>query len=234
MGCYVIAEIGVNAGKDLDVAKRLIDAAIEAGADACKFQLWQPETFPDLEPYRLSIYELHQLQHYAMRNGIDWFCTPFDKQSVYDLEELGMTTWKIPSNRAVWDNQPMLEAIKNVKQRKLTLISCGCASDIEIEKVYMSMQTSRYPILMRCISKYPTQEREIQVTRNAGDYIYTGLSDHSICIYAPAVAVALGAQVVEKHLTLSRNQAGPDHASSLEPDEFKLMVKMIRKVEARG
>jgi len=207
----------------------LTNAAIEAGASAVKFQHWQQETFPDLEPYRLGINNLHQLQHYAVRNGIEWFCTPFDTRSVYELEELGMSIWKIPSNRAVWDNKEMLEAIANVKNRKLTLISCGCAITDELDAVFEQMIGVGRVFYVACVSKYPTPELEVDLGSNG----YDGISDHSTCIYAPSVAVALGATVIEKHLTLDRNQEGPDHASSLEPDEFKLMVKMIREVEGR-
>lgn len=230
MACFIVAECGVNHNGDVDTAVKLIDAAIEAGASAVKFQHWQPETFPHLEPYRLGIDMLHQLQHYAQRNRIEWFCTPFDTKSVHELKEIGMTIWKIPSNRAVWDNKEMLEAIRNVNNRKHTIISCGCASAESVIDLCSSLIDTGVVSCVTCVSKYPTAEYEIDIMASCN---CDGISDHSTCIYAPAVAVALGATVVEKHLTLNRNQPGPDHTSSLEPDEFKLMVKMIREVEQR-
>ena len=229
MGCFIVAEIGVNHNGDFDTALKLIDAADECRVNAVKFQLWQPETFPHLEYLRLSNEQIHELSHYAMRNNLEWFCAPFDIPSVEFLESIGMTIWKIPSNRVVWDNKEMLKRIDGAKCAKWIIISNG-------------LKYERYPIRgwafhgrvtwLYCISKYPVPEIEIDFLSRPSPCEW-GFSDHSTCIFAPVVAVYKGACYIEKHLTLDRNQEGPDHKASLEPVEFKRMVEMVREVEGR-
>ncbi len=247
---FIIAEIGVNANGNIETAKRLIEFAKWAGADAVKFQMWAKVTFPKLEDLRFWTHEMRELFEYCNQVDIEWFCTPFDVQSVEFLVGEGMTIWKIPSNRIVLDNAEMLEAIAKIENKKRLIISTG-AFDVKrgTLKFYTQIESllqkiSTYPInnstisILHCISKYPTDPLDANLSKITQMLNWLslygcniGLSDHSETISIPIAAVALGATVIEKHITLDRNSEGFDHRASIEPNEFKQMVSCIREVE---
>lgn len=248
---FIISECGINHNGNIETAKRLIEFSKWAGADAVKFQMWGVNTFPDLKHLVFSPIAYNHIFAYCESISIKWFCTPFDINSVNFLDDLGMTIWKIPSNRTVLDNKEMLEAISKIENKKRLIISCGAFdvkaggglefySDIEkLLKRLNAFKTSNLKIdILYCISKYPTLPtdynlRKIITMKNWLPFYgcNIGLSDHSATISIPVAAVALGATVIEKHITLDRNQIGEDHKASIEPAEFKDMVKMIREIE---
>lgn len=245
MKTTIVAEIGVNHNHNLDTAHRLIDEAKKAGADYVKFQLWEYDTFPKLDTYRLTHKSVEFVKKYAKKKGIGWFCTPFDIPSIEFLDSIDMDIWKIPSNAAVVKRIDVMDAIKRVTNRKWLLVSTGIstrAEQIMIRGMFKGL--FKKIVMLYCISKYPAQPKDFNLhemqklprlqTVIGGDFYYAGeygLSDHSTTISIPVAAVALGATVIEKHLTLNRNQEGPDHKASLEPQEFAEMVKYIREVE---
>jgi len=245
---FIVAEIGVNHSGNLETAKQLIRLSKWAGADAVKFQTWHKGTFPELENLRFNLMDFEDIFDYCNRIGIKWFSTPFDIWSVKFLESEGMTIWKIPSNRAVLDNKEMLEAIAKIENKKRLIISTGAFNQEglgfynDIDNIFFKMglyhmEKSKISLLY-CISKYPTLPIDYNlqkiITMKNWLAFYgcnIGLSDHSATISIAVAAVALGATVIEKHITLDRNSEGPDHKSSITGKEFKQMVSCIREVE---
>lgn len=251
---FIVAEIGVNHNGDCDQAAKLIDFAVEAGVDAVKFQLWQLETFPQLEDLRLSAAGLMSLKTYARGKGLEWFCTPFDLRSAELLAEyFAMDIWKLPSNKTVWQNQKLIDFVFNQVRwggKKKLFISMGYLSKLADIYVLTCRTKDEWKesnvdlTFMHCVSKYPTPCEEsnllrvFQLFKYFSDYRHkfnkhpaVGLSDHSGLPEIPVAAVALGASVIECHLTEDKNQEGPDHKASLNPEEFASMVKMVRNVE---
>ena len=242
---FIVAEIGINHNKDMNTAKELVRIAKESGADAVKFQLWKQKTFPHLEDYRLTNSQISELINgYAPLNGMVAFCTPFDYESVLWLDELGQSIWKIPSNNAVWSHDFMILAIQKAKNRKVTFVSTGLGSEygnMELREMLLRMNKGdkRKTVCMYCISEYPTNPESYNFRNFIRDWgspgRHLGFSDHSLSTSLPAAFVAKMGEynetVIEKHLTLDRNQEGPDHCASLEPHEFRTMVENIREVE---
>ena len=249
---YVIAEAGANHNRDLAVARRLIDAAADAGADAVKFQtytgkdLYSSRTprFEYLEDER-SPQELldaialprewqPQLAEHAADRGIHFFSSPFDRAAVDGLRELGVPAMKIASFELV-----DLPLIRHAAAAGVPMIlSTGMAVLGEIEDALGAVADAgnREVALLRCASVYPAPPeimnlRAMATLREAFG-VPVGLSDHTPGIAIPAGAAALGAQLVEKHFTISRGMEGPDHPFALEPDELAAMVAAIRDVEA--
>ncbi len=234
---FIVAEIGVNHNGNIETAKSLIRYSKWAGADAVKFQMWNVSTFPKLKDLVFSPIAYNHLFSYCESIGIKWFCTPFDVWSVEFLKSLGMDIWKIPSNRIVLDNKEMLEAIGRVRKKRL-IMSMGASTMQEALKVLTIIQQNSdhdYRLaLLYCISKYPAMPDDFSfedMVKLKGLGYAFGLSDHSTTISIPIAAVALGASVIEKHITLDRASEGPDHLSSIEPVQFKRMVTQIREVE---
>lgn len=253
--CFIIAEAGVNHNGDIDLAKKLIDLAKEAGADAVKFQTfkteevvirsaekagYQKETTPSeesqydmIKKLELSEEDFKDLFTYAQEKGILFLSSPFDKGSVDLLSELGISAFKIPSGEIT--NFPLLKHI--ARKRKPIILSTGMATQGEVEEALEVIKAEGIEdiILLHCVSSYPAkiEDMNLKAMETLGNTfkLSVGLSDHSLGLTIPIAAVALGACVIEKHFTLDKNLLGPDHKASLEPDELKQMVKAIRDVE---
>jgi N,N'-diacetyllegionaminate synthase len=253
----IIAEAGVNHNGDLDMAKQLVDVAAEAGADLVKFQTFNASRlvtesaskadyqilstgenesqYEMLSRFEMSV-EMHEelIRHCAIRN-IGFFSTGFDIESIDLLVSLGQSKFKIPSGEIT--NLPYLRHIGLLD--KPVILSTGMADMDEIKAaidVIEKAGTSRSNItVLHCTTEYPTPMDEVNL--NAMKSIQTafgvgvGSSDHSIGIEIAIAAVAMGACVIEKHLTIDRTLPGPDHMASLEPEELKSMVTAIRNIE---
>ena len=254
---FVIAEAGVNHNGDPEIAKRMIDAAVSAGANAVKFQTFKADRITirqapkadyqiattgkkETQFEMLKKLELDEASHkklidYCKRKGIIFLSTPFDNESIGLLAGLGLDTFKVPSGEIT--NLPYLMKIGGMKKR--IILSTGMADMKEIEEalaVLVGAGTSREEItLLHCNTEYPTPFKDANllamVTMKNAFGLSVGYSDHTPGIEASIAAVALGAEVIEKHFTLDRNMEGPDHKASLEPYELRAMVKAIRNVE---
>jgi N,N'-diacetyllegionaminate synthase len=251
---YVIAEAGANHNRDLATARALIDVAVDAGADAVKFQtysgrgLYSTKTprFKYLEPLTdQSPSELledislprewqAELDGYARERGIHFFSTPFDLDAVRELDALDVPVLKIASFEIV---DPQLIRAAAATGRPL-LISTGMAVLGEIEDALAAAVDGGAPAvgLMQCTSVYPAPAERINLramaTMERAFRVPVGLSDHSLGEAVPIAAAALGAAFVEKHFTLDRSMTGPDHPFALEPQELRAMVAGIRAAQA--
>jgi N,N'-diacetyllegionaminate synthase len=253
----IIAEAGVNHNGDIGLAKQLVDAAAEAGADLVKFQTfsadrlvthdapkaeYQAQTagnaqsqFAMLKKLELSP-QMHQnLLSYCRSRDIDFFSTGFDIESLDYLASLGLDRFKIPSGEIT--NLPYLRHVGAFG--KSLILSTGMATLGEIEAALDVLEIAGTPrsriTVLHCNTEYPTPMQDVNLRamcsiRDAFG-VEVGYSDHTAGIEVPIASVALGAKVIEKHLTLDRNLPGPDHMASLEPDEFAAMVGAIRNIE---
>ncbi len=251
---FVIAEAGVNHNGELALAQELVMAAKKSGADLVKFQIFQPEllasseagqaeyqarncgTRPQLEmikEWELDESELQQLADFCRFTGIAFTASPFDLASVDALDRLGVPFIKIPSGEIT---HPQLLARIGRLHRPVVL-STGMADLSEVREAVSCLKTSgtRDLVLLQCTSCYPTCMEDVNLramlTMKKEWELPVGFSDHTLGIDAVLAAVALGAVVIEKHLTLDRTMKGPDHAASLEPAEFAEMVRRIRNIE---
>ncbi len=255
--CLIIAEAGVNHNGDIKLAKRLIDEAATAGADMVKFQTFSADRLATVnapkadyqnlttEPVESQFHmlrnleltsEMHALlQVHCKFRGIEFFSTGFDVESLDYLQSIGMSRFKVPSGEIT--NLPYLRHIASFG--KPIILSTGMANLGEIEAaidVFESGGLRRQNItVLHCNTEYPTPMTDVNLRamcsiRDAFD-VAVGYSDHTLGIEVPIAAVAMGAAVIEKHLTLDRNLLGPDHRASLEPDEFAKMVGCIRNIE---
>ena len=253
---YIIAELSANHNQDFNQAVQLIKAAKEAGADAVKLQTYTPDTITidcDNEYFRIgkgtiwegkTLYKLYQeaytpwewqpkLKQIANDLGMDLFSSPFDSTAVDYLEEIGVPGYKVASFELV--DIPLIQKI--AKTGKPIIMSTGMATLAEIdEAVTVAREAGCKEIaLLKCTSAYPADPTEMNlrtIYHMAEAFgVPVGLSDHTLGIAVPVTAVAIGACIVEKHLTISRNTPGPDSAFSLEPREFKEMVDAIRIAE---
>ncbi len=240
---FVIAEAGVNHSGDLNTAKALIQAAEDAGADAVKFQLYSAELLEPAGARRdmLKDLELTREQHvelkgYAEQLGIQYLCTPFDVDSCRFLIGLGLRQIKIASGNL--DNDLLLQA---ASEASTVILSTGAADLNQIRGAAKFIQTQPRPnggglIVLHCCSAYPAPIQDINLKainalRSELPHCSIGYSDHSEGISIAIAAAALGAVMIEKHITLDNKAEGPDHAASLEPDEFKAMVDGIRAID---
>jgi N,N'-diacetyllegionaminate synthase len=254
----IVAEAGVNHNGDFKTAIQMVDTAIEAGVDAIKFQTGIPgknvSKFAQKAEYQkrhtsgkesqlemlnklvLKNDEFIRLKKYCDSKGIIFFSSAFDFESLKFLESIRVKYHKIPSGDII--NLPYLEKVGALN--KTVLLSTGMASLGEIEsaiKILVKKGTSRNKIiLLHCTSEYPAPVNEvnllaIQTLKNAFK-LRVGYSDHTAGIEISLAAVALGAEVIEKHFTLNRNMKGPDHKASIEPAELKSMVNAIRNIES--
>ena len=252
--CFIVAEAGVNHNGEIRLAKKLIDAAKSAGADAIKFQAFKTERLVTLTaakaPYQkertgkgsqydmlkkleLSLDDLEVLSKYAKKKGIILFFTPYDEGNVDLLDKMGVPAFKIASCDIT--NLPLLEHI--AKKKRPILLSTGMSTMGEIGEALRTIYKTgnKNVVLLQCTSDYPPKIedanlRVIQTLKKVFK-VQVGYSDHTIGIYSPIAAVALGASIIEKHFTLDKNLPGPDHKMSLEPAELKEMIKAIRQVE---
>lgn len=236
---FIIAEAGINHCGSIRVAEQLIHQAAHAGADAVKFQCFDAAElaglgtprYEMLKPCELPLEEMLPLQTRAKRLGLEFLATPFDLRALDYLVKIGVPKIKVSS--ADLTNLPFLKAVAATGLP--VILSTGMAWPYEITTAVRVVEPS--PItLLHCVSRYPTYPEELNlrvIPRLGQRYGYpVGLSDHSLGLYAPIAAVALGASVIEKHLTLDRTLPGPDHCASLEPQEFTAMVTAIRQTEA--
>src|SRR5215218_8541495 len=252
---FVIAEAGVNHNGDLKLARALIDVAVEAGADAVKFQTfradrlatpdapkaeYQLQTTSDAESQfemlrrlELSADAHRELHSYCHERGIIFLSTPFDEEAVDLLEELGVPAFKISSGDLT--NSPLLEYVAG--KGKPVILSTGMSELSELIEAVSVLNTAgcENTVLLHCVSNYPADPAEVnlramQTMRSAFD-LPVGFSDQREGIDVALAAVALGACVIEKHFTMDRTLPGPDHRASLEPAELRDLVRSIRRVE---
>ena len=252
--CYVIAEAGANHNRDLEVAKRLIDVAAEAGADAVKFQTYSGERiyssktpkFEYLAPITdkppaelLEEISLHrewqrELAEHASSRGIQWFSSPFDLEAVAELDALDVPALKIASFEI--GDLPLIEAA--ARTGRPLLVSTGMAVMGEIEDALGAAEAGGGSALglMQCTSVYPAPAARANLramdTMRGAFGVPVGLSDHTEGVAVPIAAAALGAAFVEKHFTLDRSMTGPDHPFALEQGELEAMVRGIREAES--
>ena len=253
----IIAEAGVNHNGDLDMARKLIDVATEAGADLVKFQTFSAdrlvtdtakkadyqsqssvinESQHDMLLHLELTSEMHQqlIAHCAVQN-IGFFSTGFDRESVDLLVSLGQNRFKIPSGEIT--NLPFLRHIGRFG--KPLIMSTGMATLGEIEAAIDVLEQAGTPranmTVLHCTTEYPTSMADVNLRAMQSIHhafgVEVGYSDHTLGIEVAVAAVALGASVIEKHFTLDRNLPGPDHKASLEPSELKAMVSAIRNIE---
>ena len=246
MRTLIIAEAGVNHNGDIEMAKKLIDVAAEAGADLVKFQTfngdrlatsiakqaeYQIQNTEEIIPQRTMLQKLeldenmHEvlIQHCQDR-GIGFFSTGFDVESVNLLIKLGQKRFKIPSGEIT--NLPLLRHIG--KQKREVILSTGMATFVEIENAIEALEHAGTPrdsiTVLHCTTSYPAPlvDVNLKAMQKIGEKfdVAVGYSDHTIGLETAIAAVALGAKVIEKHFTLDRKLPGPDHKASLEPEEL--------------
>lgn len=252
--CYVIAEAGSNHNRDLDTAKRLIDAAADAGADAVKFQTYTGSDLYSTKTPRFDylgdlgekpIHELLDelalprdwqpvLAEHARALGIEFLSSPFDYKAVDELDALDVPAFKVASFELV--DLPLITYM--AKYGRPLIMSTGMASLGEVEDAVIAARRGGTDdiCLLQCASLYPSPASIMNLraiaTMKASFGVPVGLSDHTIGIHVATAAVAAGADLVEKHFTLDRTMTGPDHGFAVEPQELKDMVAHIRDVEA--
>jgi N,N'-diacetyllegionaminate synthase len=254
----IIAEAGVNHNGSIELAKKLVEKAKEAGVDYIKFQTFKASKLVtkaakqaeyqqknigkegDSQYQMLKKLELSPEDHeiliaYCKERGINFFSTAFDFDSIEYLHSLNLGLWKVPSGEVT--NYPFLKRIAAYNEP--TILSTGMC-DMEdvreaVDALYKNGLSKENLILLHCNTEYPTPFEDVNL--KAMDAlrdefgVEVGYSDHTKGIEVPIAAVALGASVIEKHFTLDRNMEGPDHKASLEPDELKAMVSAIRNIE---
>jgi N,N'-diacetyllegionaminate synthase len=257
MRTLIIAEAGVNHNGDLDLARRLIDAAAEAGADRVKFQTFSADRLVTAgarkAEYQAQVTDADESQQAMLRRleltaethelliahcrqrGVPFFSTAFDLESLDLLARLGQDTFKIPSGEIT--NLPYLRRVG--AYGKPIILSSGMSTLGEIEAALTALQQSGTPrdriTVLHCTTEYPAPMSEVNLqamlTIGRAFGVAVGYSDHTTGIEVSIAAVALGATVIEKHFTMDRNLPGPDHKASLEPDELRAMVAAIRNIE---
>lgn len=254
--CFVIAEMSANHLMEKERAYRIIDAAVEAGADAIKIQTYTPDTITldcDNDYFQITqgtiwdgttLHKLYEeaytpwewqldLKRYADSKNIIFFSSPFDLTAVDFLEEIDVLAYKIASFEIT--DIPLLERV--ARTGKPIFISTGIAYLEDIERALNVCRRNGNDriVLLKCTSAYPSpyEGMNIRTIPNMAETfdVVSGLSDHSLGTEVAVAAVALGASAIEKHLTLAREEGGPDAVFSMEPEEFSRMVREIRNVE---
>lgn len=252
---YIIAEMSANHNHDFKMAVKIVEAAKEAGADAVKLQTYTPDTLTidcDNEYFQVkgtiwegyNLYKLYgeaytpwewqpKLKKIANDLGMDLFSTPFDFSAVDFLEQMDVPAYKIASFENV--DLPLLRRV--AATGKPIIMSNGMATLAELDEAVQTLRAAGAGqlALLKCVSSYPAKPEDMNlrtIPHLAQTFgVPVGLSDHSMDVAVPVTAVALGACIIEKHFTLSREIEGPDSAFSLEPDEFKQMVTAVRVAE---
>ena len=253
----IIAEAGVNHNGSIKTAFDLVDAAVEAGADIIKFQTGDPtkviSQFAEKAEYQksstgknesqldmvkkleLPFEDFKKLKDYTESKGKTFLSTPFELDALAYLMNIGMSALKVPSGEIT--NLPLLRAVASYNTT--TIVSTGMATMDEIKTctdILLSHGLDKAKLtILHCNTEYPTPYKDVNLTamttiRNELD-VNVGYSDHTLGIEVPIAATALGASVIEKHITLDRGMTGPDHSASIEPHEFAAMVKSIRNIE---
>jgi N-acetylneuraminate synthase len=254
--CFIVAEAGVNHNGDLGLGLKLVDAARNAGADAVKFQTFRADrlVLPDAPkaPYQtattgaaesqaemLRRLELppeahHQLMAHCRKRGLLFLSTPFDEGSADFLDELGVPAFKLASGELTYVSFLAHVAAKG----KPMIVSTGMATLEEVEAAVRAVRAGGNPglVLLHCVSAYPADPGDANLramrTMEAKFGVPVGFSDHTTGIEVALAAAALGASVIEKHLTVDRSLPGPDHRASVEPQELAQLVRGVRRVQA--
>jgi len=256
MSVFIIAEAGVNHNGDINLAKKLIDAAKEANVDAVKFQTFKTEKivgkfaqkaeyqnentktdesqFDMIKKLELSFDDFKELQEYCMQKGILFLSTPDDEDSLDFLVSLKLPIIKVGSTEIT-----NLQYLKKIAEKKIPImLSTGMSNLGEVERAVNTIYSSgnKEITLLHATTDYPTEYKDVNLNamitlRNAFK-LPVGYSDHTLGIEAAVAAVALGADVIEKHFTLDKSMEGPDHKASLDPEELKEFVRAIRNTEA--
>lgn len=251
----IIAEAGVNHNGSFELAKKMVDAAKDAGVDYVKFQTFNPNKLVSkyaekaeyqkkttgsdetqlqmLQKLTLTEDNFLSLRDYCREVGIGFISTPFDLDSIAFLETFDMDFWKVPSGEVT--NLPYLEAIARTKRK--VVMSTGMCDMNEIQDAVEVLEKNGTTniTLLHCNTQYPTPYEHVNLSAmySIRDAMHkeVGYSDHTQGIEVPIAAVAMGATVIEKHFTLDKNMEGPDHKASLNPSELKQMVVAIRNIE---
>jgi len=254
----VIAEAGVNHDGELDKALALVDAAASAGADVVKFQTFRADSlvtkaapkaayqqlgapadesqYAMLRRLELGDEDFTRIRQHCQERGIEFLSTGFDAEDVDLIVSLGVRRLKVPSGEL-----PSLPLLRSIARHRLpVLLSTGMATMDEVRAAVAALTAAGLPptqlTVLHCTSAYPTAPSQVNLRAmvTMGDVLglAVGYSDHTDGWEVPVAAVALGAVVIEKHLTLSRTDPGPDHAASLEPDQFTQMVGAVRRISA--
>ena len=253
---YIIAELSANHNHDFDLAVKTIEAMAEAGADAVKIQTYTPDSLVmdvdneyfgpikgglwngikryDLYKVGMLPYEWQpKLQKVALDLGLEFFSTPFDLEGVDFLEKMDVPKYKIASFEI--NDIPLIRYVASKHKPMIISTGVGDANDIQLALATCYKEGNHDVSLLKCTSEYPATFEEANLLtipdmkKRFG--VTVGVSDHTMGSLVPMVAVSLGAAIVEKHFILSRSCGGPDSAFSMEPHEFKEMVKCIRDVE---
>ena len=254
MPVFIIAEVGVNHNGSILTAKKLIDVAVAAGADAVKFQMCDPDEmvtkdapkaeyqkknkatesqYNMLKQYFFDVREHKILKAYAKKKGIIFFSTAFSLKDAHKLAKLDIPVWKVGSSDT--NNYPQLRIM--AKTKKPVILSTGMSNLKEVQaSVAMLHKAQSGPIIvLHCTTAYPTEDVDVNLramlTMRKVLRVPVGYSDHTPGTDVAVAAVALGACVIEKHITLSKKLPGPDHFASLEPHELKKLVQAVRRVE---
>lgn len=252
---FIIAEAGVNHNGDINLAKRLIEEAAKAGADAVKFQTFKASKlvtkdakmavyqeqntgviesqYDMLKKLELDYEDYPELIKHCEENNIQFMSSPFDIESLEFLSQYNLAYMKIGSGEIT--NIPLLRAV--AKSSKRVILSTGMSNIGDIERALLTLSEEDLDeiILLHCNTEYPTPYEDVNLnvmkTLERVFAVRVGYSDHTIGIEVPIAAVALGATVIEKHFTLDKHMEGPDHKASLESSELKQMVQSIRNIE---
>lgn len=254
--CFIIAEAGINHNGDINLAKELIDVAANARADAVKFQTFKAEKlvlqdtgkaeyqtkntgseesqYQMLKMLELTESNFEELKAYAVRKNIIFLSTPFDEESVDFLDSIGVPLFKIGSGDLT--NLLLLRHI--AKKNKPVILSTGMSTLGEIDEALCTLIKEGLSdiVILHCITSYPAKAEEANLnvikTLRSCFKLPVGLSDHTLGINVSLAARALGACVIEKHFTLDKKLAGPDHGASLDPEELGALVRGIREIES--
>jgi sialic acid synthase SpsE len=252
---FIIAEAGVNHGGDMVVAKKLIDLAVNAKSDAVKFQTFKAEhlilsniqkapyqknttdasetQFDMLKKLEVSREQNLELKQYCTKKGIVFLTTPFDEESLEEIDELDLPAYKVASTDTT--NLPFLKKI--AKKGKPIFLSTGMSYLSEVKSALETIyEYNKDVVLLQCTANYPIKNNEanlavINTYRDNFD-ILLGYSDHSVGVGAAPFSIPMGAKVVEKHFTINKEGEGPDHAASLSPEELVDFVKTVRRVDS--
>jgi N-acetylneuraminate synthase len=255
----IIAEAGVNHNGDIEMAKKLIDAAAEAGADYVKFQTFKTEKlvslsakkaeyqqknmsgdssdsqFQMLKKLELSVQQHHELIAYCKTKNIRFLSTAFDLDSIDLLVSLGIELFKIPSGEIT--NLPYIKKIGALKKQVIVSTGMCVMSEIKdaVDELIKAGTAKENISVLHCTTDYPTAFKDVNLKAMLSIQkelnVPVGYSDHTLGIEVPVAAVAMGATIIEKHFTLNKELPGPDHKASLEPNELRSMVKAIRNIE---
>jgi len=239
---FIIAEVGINHNGNPRLAKELVRKAKECGADAVKFQTFKAESLCSQKSQYFKLFKSVQIRkdgwleitRLARSLNIIFLSTPFDEESVDLLNNLKVPAFKVASGDLTY--LPFLKYI--AKKDKPVLLSTGASTILEVGEALKEIYSTgnKKVVLLHCVSNYPAKAEDVNLkvieTLERKFKVPVGLSDHTIGTTIPVAAVSLGAKVIEKHFTLNKDLAGPDHKLSLNPEEFKEMVKQIRMIES--